>query len=58
MKINLVIATGGGTPCYGDTMNFLLQTKNCITIYLKASTGSLNDRLFPEKAKSTTYCTY
>lgn len=46
---NSVIATGGGTPCYGDTMDFLLSNKRCITVYLKASLEPLCDRLFLEK---------
>jgi shikimate kinase len=44
-----VIATGGGTPCYGNTMNKLLLDKNVLTIYLKSSIDILVKRLFKEK---------
>ncbi|CAI8379618.1 MAG: Shikimate kinase [Formosa sp. Hel3_A1_48] len=48
---NLVLALGGGTPCYGNTMTFLNQHPNIFTIYLKASVRTLADRLLLEKAK-------
>lgn len=46
---NLVIATGGGTPCYGDTIHFLNTQKDVITIYLKTSLETLTPRLFKER---------
>lgn len=46
-----VVALGGGTPCYGDTMNLILSTENAQSIYLKASINTLSNRLFKEKAK-------
>ena len=49
-KNNLVISTGGGTPCYGDMINFLTSAENCITIYLQSTATELTDRLFLEKA--------
>jgi len=39
-----VLAAGGGTPCYGDTMPFLMEHPNIVTIYLKASVKTLNER--------------
>jgi shikimate kinase len=49
-KINkLVIATGGGTPCYGTIMDDLLAEENVITIYLKYNLETLTDRLFKER---------
>ena len=48
-KDKLVIATGGGTPCYGDTINFLTSEDECLSIYLKASLDVLTQRLFIEK---------
>lgn len=40
---NIVVATGGGTPCVGDNMDFML---NCgLTIYLKHDAGQLAARL-------------
>lgn len=47
----LVIATGGGTPCYGDTLAFLLKQDHVIIVYLKASLDTLTHRLFDEKLK-------
>jgi shikimate kinase len=38
-----VISTGGGTPCYGNNMEFMLQTG--LTIYLKLTPGQLMSRL-------------
>jgi shikimate kinase len=44
-----VLATGGGTPCYGDSMMFLSSQKDVKTIYLKASLDILTARLEEEK---------
>lgn len=44
-----VIATGGGTPCYGTIMQELAEKTNVSTIYLKASLDTLTKRLAPEK---------
>lgn len=38
-----VISTGGGTPCYGDNMDFMLETG--VTIYLKMAPARLRKRL-------------
>jgi shikimate kinase len=38
-----VISTGGGTPCFGDNMDFMLNSG--LTIYLKMSPASLEKRL-------------
>ena len=40
---NGVISTGGGTPCYGDNMDYMLETG--LTIYLKLTPGQLKSRL-------------
>jgi shikimate kinase len=40
---NTVISTGGGTPCYGDNMDFMLETG--LTIYLKLTPEQLKSRL-------------
>jgi len=45
---NLVIATGGGLPIYGNLMDVLL--KNGTTIYLEASENLIFHRLIEEKA--------
>lgn len=43
-----VISLGGGTPCYANNMD-LIQNKNAISIYLKASIKTLTDRLLINK---------
>lgn len=47
----IVLATGGGTPCYGNIMDFLKETDDVITIYLKVSLPILTERLFVEKER-------
>ncbi|MBL4754058.1 MAG: shikimate kinase [Flavobacteriales bacterium] len=46
-KENAVIATGGGTPCFEDNMNFL--NEHGLTIYLKLEPGALFERLVNAK---------
>jgi len=48
---NLVLALGGGTPCYVDTMAFLVEHPNVITVTLNSSIKNLSERLIKEKAK-------
>jgi shikimate kinase len=38
-----IISTGGGTPCYGDNMDFMLE--NGLTLYLKMKPEELMNRL-------------
>ena len=38
-----IISTGGGTPCHGDNMDFMLETG--LTVYLKMTPGQLANRL-------------
>ena len=45
---NLIISTGGGTPCYADNHLFL-NGKSITSIYLKASLAVILDRLKSEK---------
>lgn len=45
---NLVVATGGGVPCFGNNMQ--LMNQKGITVYLKMSPASLASRL--EKARN------
>lgn len=45
----IVLALGGGTPCYGDTMKFLTEHPNVITIYLKSSIETLHNRLVDQR---------
>ena len=44
----LIISTGGGTPCYYNNHE-LLQTKEVVSIYLRASIDTLTFRLDKEK---------
>lgn len=46
-----IIATGGGTPCYGNIMQKLVAEKDIKTIFLKASIETLTQRLSLEKDK-------
>jgi len=45
---DFVLALGGGTPCYGNTMDYLLSN-HIMTIFLKVSINSLFERLLIEK---------
>jgi len=42
-EINTIISTGGGTPCHGDNMDFMLATG--LTVYLKMTPEQLTSRL-------------
>lgn len=44
---NVVVATGGGTPCFYDNMNWM--DAHGLTVYLKLNPGSLSDRLHASK---------
>lgn len=46
---NVVVATGGGTPCYQD--NIALMKATGVTVYLKVSIPKLNERLIIGKWK-------
>ena len=48
-KGKMVLALGGGTPCYGINMDLISSQKNVQSIYLKASLNELYKRLLPEK---------
>ena len=45
---DMVLALGGGTPCYGDLMRKLTQSPGVVTIYLGAEVDTLTNRLFPQ----------
>jgi len=47
---NMVISTGGGTPCYFNNYEFL-NLENVVSIYLKASIDTLYNRLLNGKQK-------
>jgi len=44
-----IISTGGGTPCFAENMDWMNEVG--ITIYLKASTEKIAERLKKEKSK-------
>ncbi|HAT65521.1 MAG TPA: shikimate kinase [Flavobacteriaceae bacterium] len=48
-NFKLILATGGGTPCYGAVMEDLLRSNNVLTVYLKCSVDTLVERLWKEK---------
>ena len=43
---NKVISLGGGTPCYSDNMDLILNTNNSDSIYLNRSIDFLVQRLY------------
>lgn len=48
---NIILALGGGTPCYGSNMEVILNAKEAHSIYLKSSIPNLVQRLTLEKAQ-------
>lgn len=42
-QAHTIVSTGGGTPCHGDNMDFMLETG--VTVYLKLTAGQLLNRL-------------
>ena len=48
-QTNTVISTGGGTPCFGDNMDFMMETG--LTLYLKLTPGQLKSRLSDSKGE-------
>ncbi|MGJ8550525.1 shikimate kinase [Winogradskyella wichelsiae] len=48
---NIVLALGGGTPCYSNNMELLINNSKVVSFYLKLSIPLLVDRLFTEKEK-------
>ncbi|WP_299781964.1 shikimate kinase [uncultured Formosa sp.] len=46
---NIVLALGGGTPCYANNMELITQHKNAKSFYFKAGIKELTSRLKHEK---------
>ena len=42
---NMVVALGGGTPCFGNNINIIHSSKDNASFYLKLSNTSLAERL-------------
>ncbi|GAL68567.1 shikimate kinase [Jejuia pallidilutea] len=51
LKENTILSLGGGTPCYGNNMDVILNTEHATSIYLKGSLSFLSKKLFKKKAK-------
>ncbi len=47
LKNDVIISTGGGTPCYGNNMEFMLQSG--LVVYLWLPSGALISRLTVSK---------
>lgn len=50
-RSKIVLSLGGGTPCYGNNLDLILNHKNCLSIYLKTSIASIVHRLKNDKEK-------
>lgn len=50
-KDRIILSLGGGTPCYGNNMDFVLSDSNSKSIYLKTGIPTLVNRLKSEKSK-------
>jgi shikimate kinase len=48
---NLVLALGGGTPCYGENMSYIKNNEQTISFYIKLPIQDLTNRLIAEKQK-------
>ncbi len=51
LQEDTILSLGGGTPCFGDNMQYVLEAKNTKSIYLKSSVKSLADKLILKKSK-------
>ncbi|MRH99011.1 AAA family ATPase [Kriegella sp. EG-1] len=47
---NVILSLGGGTPCYGNNMNQILELTSSV-FYLKLSINGLVERLLKEKSE-------
>lgn len=50
-KNDAILSLGGGTPCFGNNMQLVLNAGNTKSIYLKASIPKLVKKLFKKKRK-------
>lgn len=48
---NLILSLGGGTPCYGDNMDYINNARHAKSIYLKGSIPTLVKKLIKKKSK-------
>lgn len=47
----IILSLGGGTPCYGNNMDLIINNPDFKSVYLKASIPTLVNRLKNEKSK-------
>ncbi|MFD1615010.1 shikimate kinase [Gelatiniphilus marinus] len=50
-KNNIVLSVGGGTPCYSNNMDIIVNNIKVKSIYLKASITTLTEKLMRKKAQ-------
>ncbi|TNJ42423.1 shikimate kinase [Tamlana fucoidanivorans] len=50
-KEDIILSVGGGTPCYSNNMNTILEAPHVKSIYLKATIPTLAEKLLRKKAK-------
>tara|TARA_B100000809_G_scaffold193813_1_gene192874 strand:- start:23650 stop:24144 length:495 start_codon:yes stop_codon:yes gene_type:complete len=48
-KGDIILSLGGGTPCFGKNMHYVLETKKAKSFYLKGSVSKLTDKLILKK---------
>ncbi|GAA4897359.1 shikimate kinase [Flaviramulus aquimarinus] len=48
---NIILSVGGGTPCYSNNMQDILNADHVTSIYLKASISTLVKKLIKKKDK-------
>lgn len=48
-KQDMILSLGGGTPCYANNMELILQN-DTLSVYLKASIQTLSERLLKHKS--------
>ncbi|TRO65432.1 shikimate kinase [Christiangramia sabulilitoris] len=46
---DVIVALGGGTPCYGNNMQLIKDSRETTSVYLKLNINTLTDRLLQEK---------
>ena len=48
---NLVLSLGGGTPCYGNNLNLIVNSNHVISFYLEATINTIMLRLQKDNKK-------
>ena len=51
LKNDIILALGGGTPCYAGNMDVIKDSINTVAVYLKASITTIAKRLTTEKSQ-------